>query len=647
MKKIICLFSGVWMLWHLSAQQTADDRSLLFSPKGIARLHITMLNGKNINDIWHDERRGDNEYYIAPKLEASAELTNSDLSTYSSSELYSGKILIKGRGNTSWHRPRRPYNIDLITDSGEDTPVPLLGMGKDNEWSLITFWEDRSLMRIPLALWLGTKMNGLDFSAQSRYVELWIDDSYRGLYILVEKVQRGDTRINVKSLGSSEEDQIEPRVTGGYILEVVPWDKMKREDENDTKINIPGMEDSYHWYVFKYPKPKNITPEQQNYIFQYLTDFKNTLYGNNYTDPVNGYQKYIDVDAFIDWAILHDLSKGVDNLFHASIFLQKNRNQKLGMTAPWDFDLSFGNVEEQNTCYYEHDFWIRKAHYFNRLWQDKNFENQVKKRFEELMPLFDMVPRVLQANYKQLEQNGVLDRDYNSYGREVLETYKNDKQRDTYVNITTYKGHVQYLKDWFESRKAWLYYNFANDSKERCERMAKVAPTIRVLEPEKLDKNDLTWTTLMPSNGKYSYHWFVDDEHKAIYDGEDYQIKREGVYTVRIVDRETGCESALSRPVGWGVGDDYKPDPPEPPTGVKEIETENIIIFPNPAKDFIFIRGIENEDVMIGIYDVRGVLLMQTNRHFIDVAKLNSGIYLVKISTKIKIMVKKIIIVSE
>ena len=625
----------------------------LFSPKGVAQLRITMLNGKNINNIEHDERRGDNDYFRATKLEAYAELINSDSSTYLSSELYSGKIMIKGRGNTSWHRPRRPYSIDLIADSGADNPAPLLGMGKDNEWTLLTFWEDRSLMRIPLALWLGNQMNSIDYTAQSRYVELWIDNDYRGLYMLCEKVQRGDARINVSSLGSNAADQVEPRVTGGYILEVVPWDKMKREDENETKIDIPGMENSNHWYVFNYPKPQNVTSAQRNYIFQYLTDFKNTLYGGNYADPVNGYAQYIDVDAFIDWCILHDLSKGVDNLFHASIFLQKDRNKKLRMTAPWDFDLSFGNVGP-GSCYYEHELWIKKTLYYNRMWEDKNFRDKLKKRYDELMSLFDVVPYVLQENYKQLERQGVLDRDYERYGREILETYKNDKQNGTNANITTYKGHVRYLKDWFESRKAWLYYNLGETPQERCERMAKVAPTIRVIEPEKLDNKNLAWTTLMPDNGKYSYHWFVNDINLATYDATSYQIQKEGIYTVRIVDRETGCESALSRPVGWGIEDIYKspfasePQEPDPqPTAVKDMETDAIIIFPNPAKDMIYIGGVENEDIMVSIYDLRGVLVKQTNRSFVDIANLNDGIYLLKLTTKTNTIFKKIVIASE
>lgn len=635
MKKILLFIIALICTLPVFAQV---PHPYLFSPKGIARLHITMLNGKSINDIWHDERRGDDDYYRAPKLEARAELTNSDSSTYLPSELYSGKILIKGRGNTSWHRPRRPYSIDLIKDNDDDNPAPLLGMGKDNEWTLITFWEDRSLMRIPLALWLGRQMDGLDFSSGTRYVELWIDNSYRGLYILCEKVQRGSTRINVSSLNTSEAHQTEPLVTGGYIFEVVPLDKVKVKEEFDTKIDIPGMENSNHWYVFKYPKPVNITQAQRNYIFQYLTDFKNVLYGSNYTDPVNGYQKYMDVDAFIDWGIIHDLSKGVDNLFHASVFLQKDRNEKLRMTAPWDFDLSFGNVWKNSSCYYEHELWIRKTLYFNRLWDDKTYREKVKKRFDELMPLFDLVPYVLQENYNQLERHGVIERDLKSYGKEVLETYKDDKQRDTYVNIDTYKGHVRYLAEWFESRKAWIYYNLGETSQERCERMAQVAPTIRVLEPEKLDKKNSAWTTLMRSDGKYSYHWYENGEHKAIYDGEEYQIKRDAVYTVRIVDRTTGCESALSRPVGWSVDNTYKSpftvDPPDPLTVAKELKTENLIIFPNPAQNIVYIKGLEDEDITISIYDMKGSLMKQTTHHFVDVANLNSGIYIVKVTAK-------------
>ena len=611
----------------------------LFSPKGVAQLHITMLNGKNINDIQHDEGNMDTgEFFRAEKIEARIELKNSDKSTYSATELYSGKILIKGRGNTTWHRPRRPYSIDLITDNGSDNPAPLLGMGKDNEWALITFWEDRSLMRIPMALWLGRQMYAIDFTASFRYVELWIDNDYRGLYILTEKVQRGDSRINVKSLDSSAADQVEPRVNGGYILEVVPRDKMKREDENDTKIDIPGMLDNYHWYVFKYPKPKNITPAQQNYIFKYLTDFNNTLQSANFKDPVNGYAKYINVEAFIDWCILHDLSKGVDNLFHASVFLQKDRDKKLRMTAPWDFDLSFGNVPD-GSCYKEDEFWIRKAHYFNRLWEDENFRTILKNRFEELTPLMNSIPYVLQENYNQLEQLGVLKRDFDRYGEEILRTYKNDKQRVDYVNIDTYKGHVRYLTDWFESRKAWLYYNLGETKEDRCERLANMAPTIRVLEPEKLENKKATWTTLMPAgNGKYSYRWFVDDVLKTETETERYQIIGAGSYTVQVVDKETGCKSVPSRAVGWGIDDTYKsPDaPPDPPIQTDAEmplpDDSDILLFPNPTTGMVYL----NEKSDINIYTSQGVLLKKTNGTHVDLSSYPDGIYMLRINNQWK-----------
>lgn len=109
-------------------------QSYLFAPKGIAEIHITLLNGKTIDDIKREEIDFDTE-----KLEATMQIVKSDRSTYDESELYNGKIEIKGRGNTTWGRPKKPYSIDLIDDKGEDNPSALLGMPADEEWALIAF----------------------------------------------------------------------------------------------------------------------------------------------------------------------------------------------------------------------------------------------------------------------------------------------------------------------------------------------------------------------------------------------------------------------------------------------------------------------------------------------------------------------------
>ena len=549
-----------------SVAMFATDDYFLFSPKGVAKVEIHMLNGKRFGDVWvngcildgngnlkenwQDEER--------PKLEARMVIKNSTVvpykSTYAASELYDGKIFIGGRGNTSFHNQKRGYSIDLVMDNLEDdNPKPLLGMASHEKWALVSRYDDRTVMRDMLAFWLGRQMKGLDYTPDMRYVEVTVFDfdgneEYRGLYCLSEKAgNRSSSRIDVKKLTEDPADQVAPRVTGGYILEVVPNDKMKDYDEYLKRFPlVPGTENSGHNYVFNYPKSRNITDAQRNYMIQYMTDVYNVLQGNNFADPINGYAKYIDVNSFIDWCILHDIAKGTDNLFHASVYLHKDRNEKLKMSVPWDFDLSFGNVEESNSCYYEDEFWIRKTHYFSRLWEDPNFREKLKNRYDELMPIFDLVPYVLQENYKFLEERGVWQRDYNQYGRNCLDGFRYAD------NIKTRKGHVRYLTEWFESRKAWLYYNLGETPEERCDRMQQVRPVMRVMQPEKLLACDTTLTRFMRSgNNNYNYSYNLikptnTDEH---YGSDWYEIKRnDGEYRIEIIG-ENGCVSIPSLPV--------------------------------------------------------------------------------------------------
>ena len=689
MKKLILII----LIFFGSVAVYAADPYFLFSPKGVAEIEIKMLNGKKWGDIWVKGCIIDGEGNLLPnyqdkdaeKLEATMTIKNStqpgSTSDYGTSELYNGKILIRGRGNTSFHNPKRAYSIDLIMNYNDtndeyiDNPKPLLGMSSNEKWTLISRYEDRTIMRDMLAFWLGRQMKGIDYTPDAKYVEVTVINNdntknYLGLYCLSEKISRDDKRVDVKKLTADPADQVEPRVSGGYILEVVPNDKMKDIDDYQTRFPMPGFEyNTSHNYVFIYPKSKNVTNDQRDYIIQYMTEVYNSLYDNNFTDTITGYVNYIDENSFIDWCILHDLSKGVDNLFHASIYMQKNRNEKLRMTAPWDFDLSFGNPlgGTANECYYENDFWMRRTHYFHRLWEDPRFREKLKKRYDDLMPLFDVVPYVLQENYEFLNSCGALQRDYNKFGQSCLASYNpEDKINDngstkTINNVSTRKGQVQYLTDWFESRKAWIYYNLGETPEERCERMQQVRPVMRVLEPEKLWNCQSAYTRFMRG---YTYNLTKgpDTQGGLSYVSDWYQIKRnDGEYTVQIV--ENGCVSIPSLPVQFCEERTYAepqkpvipnpvpqppriseppPPPPPPPSAVQTIAAENITIFPNPASEYIYIDS--GKDIFVELFDIKGIKLKQTTNDYLNVSDLASGIYFVKLTSKTKIINKKVVI---
>lgn len=71
-------------------------------------------------------------------------------------------------------------------------------------------------------------------------------------------------------------------------------------------------------------------------------------------------------------------------------------------------------------------------------------------------------------------------------------------------------------------------------------------------------------------------------------------------------------------------------------TGICDIQTSNVDIFPNPAGNVVYITGLEN-NYLVEIYDITGRLVISfegSNDESINVESLNSGTYLMKISSE-------------
>jgi len=71
------------------------------------------------------------------------------------------------------------------------------------------------------------------------------------------------------------------------------------------------------------------------------------------------------------------------------------------------------------------------------------------------------------------------------------------------------------------------------------------------------------------------------------------------------------------------------------------------LMYPNPAKDFFYILQTEYNNANAEIYDLKGSLIqaqpLVTAKTFVDIQNLKSGFYLVKISTKTGMIVRKFI----
>ncbi|MFC7485538.1 RICIN domain-containing protein [Knoellia sp. CPCC 206453] len=118
---------------------------------------------------------------------------------------YNGALSeMKGRGNSTWAYPKKPYQIKLAS-STELVP----GAGTHKTWILLANYLDQSLIRNKLAFDLDgsvlARAGATDHSIKGRMIDLFIDGGFRGSYYLTEKVQVGPTRIAIPDLQKANE----------------------------------------------------------------------------------------------------------------------------------------------------------------------------------------------------------------------------------------------------------------------------------------------------------------------------------------------------------------------------------------------------------------------------------------------------------
>ena len=325
---------------------------------------------------------------------------------------------IRGRGNSTWYlHPKKPYQMKL-SDKAE-----VLGMPKDKKWIFLAEHSDKTLMRNKIAFDLG-HLSTLEYTPKSEYAEVFVNNEYSGTYNISQKVEESSNRVN---LGDT-----------GYLLEIDQLDRMEPDDvffyTSEFLINIKEPEVAYESYEY-------------NYVKNLINEFETVLKGSQFKDYTNGYAKYIDVDSFIDWYLISEITKNVDSKDYSSIFLNVIPGGKIKMGPLWDFDLAFGNVNYADSQFPE-GFWVKDHKWYARLFQDPVFVAKVKYRFL----------------YFKNNQNVILNKmDY--YANYLKYAQKeNDDRWDVIGNYAwpnpvvynTYEEEVAHLKNWYIKRMNWL-----------------------------------------------------------------------------------------------------------------------------------------------------------------------------------------------
>ncbi len=375
---------------------------------------------------------------------------------------FDGRADVKRRGYSSLRLPKMSLTLKMRDDDGDKEKAALFGMPSDSDWVLYAPYADKTLLRDVLGYELSNQMGR--YAPRTRFVELFLRRSsgplsyrmdYQGVYVLVEKIKRGKERVNIEKLGTN--DLTEPNITGGYILKRDHGASgggrgggAPRQSNDGTGFVTPRGLHLFHVE----PDEDEMPAAQRQWIARHFAEFERALYGGKFADPKEGYAKYLDVDAFIDFFWHSELTKNVD-AFRYSAYLHKPRGGKITVGPCWDWNLSFGNADyyggyETGGWYYE-ELRDTEISWINRLRQDPEFMQRAQDRWAELrrgpFATDKMMTRV-DAMRAQLQESQVRNfRKWSILGREIRPNY--------YVG-ETFDAEVNWMKIWLKDRAVWL-----------------------------------------------------------------------------------------------------------------------------------------------------------------------------------------------
>jgi CotH kinase protein len=338
------LFATLFLLGFLSCKQKDKDpiivkvdEPVVVLANNLPQINITTKDGASI---------------ISKDIYIPGDIAINGKSIYTD---YVGTMQMRGRGNTTWRYPKKPYKIKL------DNKAPLLGMAAAKDWILLANYLDGMHTLNPVALKIGKLLN-MPFTNNIVSVELTLNGQYQGCYMLTEQIEVKDNRVNIGN--------------NGILLQMDtnfddPWKFKSAAYQLPVMIMFPELTDA-----------TQITPIKQE--FEQLeslvasTDFPN----NNYLD-------YLDAESVANYLLVYMLTDNEEINHPKSTYLYKTATGKWTLGPIWDFDwaYSFQSNQQYFTSATRNLFWGGSSSvgtkFFSKLMTDPRIKTLMKQKWTD------------------------------------------------------------------------------------------------------------------------------------------------------------------------------------------------------------------------------------------------------------------------
>jgi spore coat protein CotH len=323
-----------------------------------------------------------------------------------------GEIEIRGRGNTTWNAPKKPYRIRFPKKRS------LFGYEKARNWVLLANYQDTTLLTNTIAFELGRRF-GLAFTPHFTHVEVILNGSYEGSYVLTGQIETGPGRVDI------DED-------GGFLVE------LDSHYDEEPKFQTP---------LLKLPvmikHPEDAGDSGYDFVKHAVYDLEAALFSGAFPDT--DYQDLIDLDSFIDYIMINEITRNWDVQHPNSVYLYRDKGSRIGVGPLWDFDYGFdytGGKYFTNTAgmFYHTAFHHGPGQrFFSRFFEDPAFRKAYKERWNTVYPEIAGMESFIDQMAARLE--------------------KSHQANDAvwWWNKTDYPAEIARLKEWWRNRTAYLH----------------------------------------------------------------------------------------------------------------------------------------------------------------------------------------------
>lgn len=287
-------------------------------------------------------------------------------------QFYNGKIKMAGNPGTSsngyitqanakimavgtiyWYRSRIHEDMQLGKNAYSvlfNDDISLLDSPAGKTWEFYTNTSEKTMLHNQTAFYLGS-MSALEYTPRFYHVNLLMNGRYYGTYLMGEDLEVSEGRVNVGS--------------DGFLLGI------------GASSSGPAFSTSYLERAVSVIAPSASQSEASvDYISNFVTTAENALFSSDFTDASEGWQKYMDIDSFVDWYLINEISKNENGAFRNNCMMNLTRGGKLKMGPLWDFEKAF-SVDSSPS-----GFVIKDVNWYARLFKDPAFVAKVKERYD-------------------------------------------------------------------------------------------------------------------------------------------------------------------------------------------------------------------------------------------------------------------------